>query len=252
MADKDVATDTWQRAVLAGIPLALVLTTAVTPAALAGPPAGKGKPEAKTQGPAHGAPGADNGRKLGASKGRKVRRGGSTPAPTKSPGRGNANSHAKAGKTTICHSTGSSTNPYVEITISDNALKAHARHHDGRDIIPAPAGGCEGTAGQGVEEQSGSEDVEGGVLGKRRTNRTSSVEGVDERRKRREAVGGVLGVSESNLEPQTAAAEPLAEEDDEGGSLPFTGLALGALLLMATVSVAVGTALRRASRAELD
>lgn len=49
---------------------------------------------------------------------------------------------AKAGKTTICHATGSATNPYVQITISDNALKAHARHQDGRDIIPAPAGGC--------------------------------------------------------------------------------------------------------------
>jgi hypothetical protein len=53
-----------------------------------------------------------------------------------------ANTHAKAGKTTICHSTGSATNPYVTITVSNNALKAHARHHDGRDIIPAPAGGC--------------------------------------------------------------------------------------------------------------
>jgi hypothetical protein len=50
--------------------------------------------------------------------------------------------HARAGKTTICHSTGSATNPYVTITVSDNALKAHARHHDGADIIPAPAGGC--------------------------------------------------------------------------------------------------------------
>jgi hypothetical protein len=53
-----------------------------------------------------------------------------------------ANTHAKAGKTTICHSTGSATNPYVTITVSNNALKAHARHHDGRDIIPAPAEGC--------------------------------------------------------------------------------------------------------------
>ncbi len=86
---------------------------------------------------------------VGESNGRKVRRGGSAPAPTKSPGRGNANSHAKAGKTTICHSTGSSTNPYVEITISDNALKAHARHHDGRDIIPAPRRRLRGHRGAG-------------------------------------------------------------------------------------------------------
>ena len=52
------------------------------------------------------------------------------------------NTHAKAGKTTICHATGSATNPYVTITISNNALPAHMRHQDGRDIIPAPAGGC--------------------------------------------------------------------------------------------------------------
>jgi hypothetical protein len=53
-----------------------------------------------------------------------------------------ANPHAKAGKTTLCHSTGSATNPFVTITVSNNAVKAHARHHDGRDIIPAPAEGC--------------------------------------------------------------------------------------------------------------
>jgi hypothetical protein len=46
------------------------------------------------------------------------------------------------GKTTICHATGSETNPYVLITISNNALDAHARHQDGEDIIPAPAKGC--------------------------------------------------------------------------------------------------------------
>jgi hypothetical protein len=53
-------------------------------------------------------------------------------------------SHAKAGKVTLCHATGSATNPYVEITISANALAAHQRHQDGRDIYPAPAGGCPG------------------------------------------------------------------------------------------------------------
>ena len=42
------------------------------------------------------------------------------------------------GKTTICHATGSETNPYVQITVSDNALAAHSRHQGGRDIIPAP------------------------------------------------------------------------------------------------------------------
>src|SRR5206468_6519943 len=46
------------------------------------------------------------------------------------------------GKVTICHATGSASNPYVRITISEAALAAHRAHQDGRDIIPAPAGGC--------------------------------------------------------------------------------------------------------------
>jgi len=55
-----------------------------------------------------------------------------------------AASAAKAGKTTICHATESTTNPYVEITISNKALDAHRRHQDGRDLIPAPITGCPG------------------------------------------------------------------------------------------------------------
>ena len=47
---------------------------------------------------------------------------------------------ASSKKITICHATGSKTNPYVEITISVNGLNGHDRHND--DIIPAPAGGC--------------------------------------------------------------------------------------------------------------
>src|SRR4029078_10417721 len=45
-------------------------------------------------------------------------------------------------KTTICHATGSATNPYVTISIPQPAIAAHQRHQDGRDIIPAPAEGC--------------------------------------------------------------------------------------------------------------
>lgn len=46
-------------------------------------------------------------------------------------------------KISICHATGSDSNPYVEITISENGLNGHYAQgvHDG-DIVPAPAGGC--------------------------------------------------------------------------------------------------------------
>ena len=45
------------------------------------------------------------------------------------------------GKVTICHATGSASNPYVQITISQNAVregKGHNRdgHQAGEDIIP--------------------------------------------------------------------------------------------------------------------
>jgi len=44
------------------------------------------------------------------------------------------------GKVSICHSTGSKTNPYEEITVSVNGLNGHDKHED--DIIPAPVAGC--------------------------------------------------------------------------------------------------------------
>ncbi|PTA67709.1 hypothetical protein C8263_11395 [Deinococcus arcticus] len=44
---------------------------------------------------------------------------------------------------TICHRTGSATNPYNLITVSRNALDAHQGHGD---IIPAPPEGCPTTA----------------------------------------------------------------------------------------------------------
>lgn len=45
------------------------------------------------------------------------------------------------GKITLCHATGSPTNPYIEITVSEQAaINGHANHTG--DIIPAPAEGC--------------------------------------------------------------------------------------------------------------
>jgi hypothetical protein len=44
------------------------------------------------------------------------------------------------GKISICHATGSETNPYNEITISVNGLNGHSGHPN--DIYPVPANGC--------------------------------------------------------------------------------------------------------------
>ena len=85
-------------------------------------------------------------------------------SPRSKPSRTGANTtqaaapQASAGKVTICHRTGSATNPFVQITISRNALAAHMRHGD-----PAPTGGaCPGatqTGGQGAERSHGHEKV---------------------------------------------------------------------------------------------
>ena len=44
------------------------------------------------------------------------------------------------GKLTICHATGSATNPYNEITIDFNGLRGHSNHSG--DFIPSPENGC--------------------------------------------------------------------------------------------------------------
>jgi hypothetical protein len=61
-------------------------------------------------------------------------------------------------KVSICHATGSETNPYVEISISENALSGDRGHasHEG-DIIPAPAAGCPGSS---KGDDDGKEDCE--------------------------------------------------------------------------------------------
>lgn len=61
-------------------------------------------------------------------------------------------------KVTICHATGSTSNPWVSITIAQSALSAHSGHGD---IIPAPSGGCPtggGSHGGGDDDHHGGDD----------------------------------------------------------------------------------------------
>ncbi len=63
-------------------------------------------------------------------------------------------------KVSICHATGSPSNPYVQITVDESALDAHRAHGD---IIPAPPGGCPGagTAVPGATVTPHTPDVPG-------------------------------------------------------------------------------------------
>ena len=266
------ASGDWQGARLAGIALVFILSTALTPVAVGAPdnpgkpesmpnggpgPAGnpgspraqeertKEKPKGEQESPAvrtraHGAPGASNGRKTGASKGRKVRRRG---PGTQTTARSNPTPppQAKAGKTTICHSTGSDTNPYVEITVSNNALPAHGRHHEGGDIIPAPAGGCESTAAASEVRVAAS----GGVRGARRSEEPERSAGVSSRRTDDRIKARVLGAEASSPQADDAAGTIAEEEDENGESLPFTGLALAGILATGLLALAGGVAARR-------
>jgi hypothetical protein len=99
----------------------------------------------------------------GGAKGHAHANGGGQSKTTTSGGQERGSTHSNAGKVTLCHATGSETNPYAEITISANALPAHQRHQDGRDIYPAPPGGCPGGTSSSGEHGQGNAQEHGKV-----------------------------------------------------------------------------------------
>jgi len=176
-----------------------------------------------------------------------------------------SNTHAKAGKTTICHATGSATNPYVTITISNNALPAHMRHQDGRDIIPAPAAGC--PTGQETQTEQPPVTTEetpppttpqmpapaaqltpgqpaaGQVLGETVTGSSPSKSGPTST-----PAGGVLGATTSGSSP-SASASPAATgtRASSSGSLPFTGTDAIIVAILGLAALLLGVTVRRAA-----
>lgn len=181
-----------------------------------------------------------------------------------------ANIHAKAGKTTICHATGSATNPYVTITISNNALPAHRRHQDGRDIIPAPAeGGCSATvtgqvpqpAGGGQEQQQQQQGSTPGTTG----SSTQGTAGANAQGTAGTGTGStpgettngsnkspnevsVLGASTSGSAP-SASNSPAATGTRASSSkgLPFTGTDAIIVAILGLAALLLGVTVRRAT-----
>lgn len=239
----------------------------------------QGKALAKGRAKAHAAPQAKaKGRAKPQTTGRAPAKGlakpkthGNSAAPHSTPpGPPAANTHAKAGKTTICHATGSATNPYVTITISNNAIPAHRRHQDGRDIIPAPAGGCptgQETTQTPTEQQSSTSGTTstatgtpatppaaagtqpaaatgtGQVLGETVTGSTSTpASGTPS------GNGSVLGATASGSSP-SASASPAATATRTSSSsgLPFTGTDAIVVAIIGLAALLVGLTMRRAA-----
>ena len=138
---------------------------------------------------------------------------------------GQAKSKAKAGKTTICHRTGSATNPFVLITVSDHALPAHAKHGD---LLPGPSGTC-ADATQPISAPSSSGGSAGG----------QGVKGV------KKSSGSGAGSDATSLGTPVADT---ASDPDSGGGLPFTGENVWLLLLIGVGACAAGLAIHRAHR----
>jgi hypothetical protein len=193
------------------------------------------------------------------------------------PSRSNPTGRGPAGKETFCHSTRSATNPFVTITTSVNALLAHDRHHAGDDIIPATNGECPGNTTPVTERPGGGPDDGGpGGPGGNGANGIDGVDGPggpggpgngDAPGVRDVADSDVLGASETS--PGSADRDPAAapvagsgpdtggprgdgsapavaeERADDGGSLPFTGRSLAAILVAALLALAVGLVARR-------
>jgi hypothetical protein len=155
------------------------------------------------------------------------------------------NGNGPPGKTTICHATGSASNPFVVITPANPGVQnGHAGHQDGRDIIPAPPGATKGPHATGCAQISApvlpptppvlpptppvlpptqsNPPGQGGVAG------TPPGQG-GVKPGAHQGPGGVTGGGN----PRGGAAANVA--GGPKGELPFTGLAASLLLTVGTV-----------------
>jgi hypothetical protein len=166
---------------------------------------------------------------------RPVRARTSAPAP-----RTHTNNGVPHQKTTICHATGSAANPYVEITISNRAVKAHARHQDGGDIIPAPPGGCPTAAASAQPAAAVGASIQAAASGTASPSGRSHVAGVIQTNRT-----GTAGTKAARATEPAAATAATHRHSDP--SLPFTGMNVLLALLIAGGLILAGVTVRRAA-----
>ncbi len=186
-------------------------------------------------------------------------------SPTAGASPDHANEHPD--KVTICHATGSETNPFVVITISVNGLNGHDDHQNGEDVIPAPeSGDCASEAtptlavsplaggsgpGSGLSPLTVSavlplaEEAPGhGVLGEHGSGGSNSPK----------LSSGVEAVNSSGTSPSAdtgdtpASPKATGTGDTKDHGLPFTGLDVLGLLAVGAMAIGLGLLLRRLAR----
>jgi hypothetical protein len=175
--------------------------------------------------------------------------------------------NSKLHKVTICHATGSTSNPYVVITVDVHALKAHTQHQDGRDVIPAPSGGCPaassggGTTTTGTTGTTTTGTTTTGTTTTGTTTTGTTTTGTTTTGST--TTGGVAGVSTPPPGGHSAGSpQPSVQGGPAGvlgvttrlgtaarsGTLPFTGVPLWLAALAAAGLLAAGVGLRRTAQ----
>jgi hypothetical protein len=155
---------------------------------------------------------------------------------------GNSGKH----KVTICH------NGHL-ITVDVHALKAHARHLDGSDVIPATSAAQCRTAGSTSPRTNQTQlgDPANGSATSGGANGSSASGGSAGSEAGTADVGGVAGISATVGSGQQEAGVPGIAATRVKGALPFTGFALWIAVLIGASLLIGGIALRRRSRGPL-
>jgi hypothetical protein len=171
------------------------------------------------------------------------------------------------GKVYICHATGSATNPYVLIHVSVNALPAHTRHQDGRDIVlgdqPGP---CPTAAAQ--QQQQPQQNAAAAAAPATPSSAATAAAPTATAAPAAAATpvtpstaSGVKGASKTIAAPAAASTKPssgvLGTAKTLGsaattGTLPFTGLRLWIVELVALGLIGGGVAMRLIARRRMN